>query len=172
VHPEALRRDLFERFLPSGERRKVLGPQINAEALLARKGDPARGSQVFAGVCAACHKLNGSGIDFGPDLHQVGSKWKRPDLLEQILYPAKVVDPQWQMATVELKSGEVKSGFILERNDRELRLKMAGGMDLKLPASDVKSATQSRTSVMPEGLLQNLTAQEAVDLLDYLSGLK
>jgi putative heme-binding domain-containing protein len=83
-----------------------------------------------------------------------------------------VVDPQWQMATVELKSGEVKSGFILERNDRELRLKMAGGMDLKLPASDVKSATQSRTSVMPEGLLQNLTAQEAVDLLDYLSGLK
>lgn len=172
AHAEALRRDLFERFLPSSERRKVLGPQISVEALLAKKGDAARGAQVFAGLCAACHRLNGGGIDFGPDLHHIGSKWKRADLLEQILYPAKVVDPQWQMATVELKSGEVKNGFIMERTDREVRLKLTGGIDLKVPASEVKAATQSRISVMPEGLLQNLTAQEAVDLLDYLSELR
>ena len=172
AHPEALRRDLFERFLPSNERRKVLGPQINAEALLVKKGDAVRGSQVFAGLCAACHRLNGGGIDFGPDLQHVGSKWNRADLLEQILYPAKVVDPQWQMATVELKSGEVKSGFIMERTDQGLRLKLAGGLDFKVPAAEVKSANQSRISVMPEGLFQNLTAQEAVDLLDYLSELK
>ena len=172
AHPEALRRDLFERFLPSGERRKVLGPQINVEVLLAKKGDAARGLHVFAGLCTACHKLNGEGVDFGPDLHHIGSKWKRADLLEQILYPAKVVDPQWQMSTLELKSGELKSGFILERTDREVRMKLAGGIDFKVPAAEVKSATQSRISVMPEGLLQSLTAQEAVDLLDYLSELK
>jgi putative heme-binding domain-containing protein len=172
AHAEALRRDLFERFLPSSERRKVLGSQINAEALLAKKGDAARGSQVFAGLCVACHKLNGGGIDFGPDLHHIGSKWKRADLLEQILYPAKVVDPQWQMSTVELKGGELKNGFILERTARELRMKLAGGIDFKVSAAEVKSATQSPVSVMPEGLLQSLTAQEAVDLLDYLSELK
>ena len=169
---EALRRDLFERFLPQSERRKVLGLQINAESLLRGEGDPARGQQVFAGLCSSCHKLNGAGVDFGPDLQHIGSKWKRADLLDQILYPGKVLEPQWQMATVELKSGETKGGFIMEHTDHEMRLKMVGGMELKIPASEVKAASKSRVSVMPEGLLQSLTAQEAVDLLDYLSGLK
>jgi putative heme-binding domain-containing protein len=169
---EALRRDLFERFLPQSERRKVLGLQISAEALLRGEGDPARGQQVFAGLCSACHKLNGAGVDFGPDLQHIGSKWKRADLLDQVLYPAKVLEPQWQMATVELKSGETKGGFIMEHTDREMRLKMVGGIELKIPASEVKAANRSRVSVMPEGLLQSLTSQEAVDLLDYLSGLK
>jgi putative heme-binding domain-containing protein len=76
------------------------------------------------------------------------------------------------MATVELKSGETKGGFIMDHTDREMRLKIAGGTELRIPASDVKSASKSRVSVMPEGLLQSLTAQEAVDLLDYLSALK
>ena len=172
AHADALRRDLFERFLPQAERRKVLGPQINVEALLRGEGDSARGQQVFAGLCSACHKLNGVGVDFGPDLHHVGSKWKRAELLDQILYPARVLEPQWQIATVELKSGETKGGFIMAHTDREMRLKMAGGIELKIPASDVKSSSKSRVSVMPEGLLQSLTAQEAVDLLDYLSALK
>jgi putative heme-binding domain-containing protein len=169
---EALRRDLFERFLPQSERRKVLGLQINAESLLRGEGDPARGQQVFAGLCSSCHKLNGAGVDFGPDLQHIGSKWKRADLLDQVLYPAKVLEPQWQMATVELKSGETKGGFIMEHTDREMRLKMVGGIELKIPASEVKAANRSLVSVMPEGLLQSLTSQEAVDLLDYLSGLK
>jgi putative heme-binding domain-containing protein len=60
----------------------------------------------------------------------------------------------------------------MEHTDREMRLKMVGGMELKIPASEVKAASKSRVSVMPEGLLQSLTSQEAVDLLDYLSGLK
>jgi putative heme-binding domain-containing protein len=71
-----------------------------------------------------------------------------------------------------LKTGETKSGFIMEHTDREMRLKMVGGSELKIPAAEVKAANRSRVSVMPEGLLQSLTAQEAVDLLDYLSGLK
>ena len=92
--------------------------------------------------------------------------------MEQILYPANVVEPQWQMSAVELKGGELKNGFILERTARELRMKLAGGIDFKVSAAEVKSATQSPISVMPEGLLQSLTGQEAVDLLDYLSELK
>lgn len=172
AQPDALRRDLFERFLPQSERRKVLGPRINAETLLRDQGDPARGQRVFAGLCSSCHKLNGAGVDFGPDLHHVGSKWKRADLLDQILNPTKVLDPQWQMATVDLKNGETKSGFIMEHTDGEMRLRMAGGIELKIPAADVKSATKSRVSFMPEGLMQSLTAREAVDLLDYLFSLK
>ena len=82
------------------------------------------------------------------------------------------MDPQWQLASITMKSGESKAGFIVERNLNELKLKMAGGLTEVIPNAKVKKTTVQRISVMPEGLLQSLTAQEAADLLAYLGSLK
>ena len=170
--PDPLRRDLFERFLPESQRRKVLGSDIQPAALLAQKGDATRGKTLFAGVCVACHRAEGVGLDFGPDLTHIGTKWKRADMLEQILSPSKIIDPQWQPATVELTDGSSRTGFIAERNDSEVTLKMAGGISEKIPATQIAKTTTARISLMPEGLLQSLTAQEAADLIEYLATLK
>ena len=170
--PDPLRRDLFERFLPESQRRHVLGNDFKTDTLLAMKGDAARGKTLFAGVCIACHRVSGAGIDFGPDLSHIGTKWKRPAMLEQILTPSKVIEPQWQLTTVELKGGESKAGFVAARSDTELTLKMAGGFIEKIPAAQIMKTGASSLSAMPEGLLQSLTAQEAADLLEYLDALK
>jgi len=170
--PDPLRRDLFERFLPESQRRKVLGNDFKPDTLLALKGDASRGKTVFAGICVACHRLNGEGIDFGPDLAHIGTKWDRPNMIEQLLKPSKIVEPQWQLTIVDLKPGGSKAGFITARTDRELTLKMAGGITENIPATQIKATAPSRLSLMPEGLLQSLTATEAADLLAYLASLK
>jgi putative heme-binding domain-containing protein len=170
--PDPLRRDLFERFLPESQRRQVLGTGFKPETVLAQKGDASRGRTVFGGVCIACHRADGAGLDFGPDLSRIGTKWRRTDMLEQILAPSKIIEPQWEPATVELKDGGSKVGFIAERNDAGVTLKMTGGLIEKIPTEQIAKTTTARISLMPEGLLQSLTAQEAADLLEFLTTLK
>jgi putative heme-binding domain-containing protein len=169
---DPLRRDLFERFLPESKRRQLLGPEVQPAVLLAMKGDAARGKAVFAGLCAACHRAEGVGIDFGPDLSHVGSKWKSEGMIEQILAPSKIVEPQWKLTTVELKSGESKVGFPAGSTETELSLKQAGGVIEKIAVAQIAKTSEAAASTMPEGLLQTLTAQEASDLLEYLGNLK
>ncbi len=169
---DPMQRDLFERFLPESQRRKVLGPGIRAEALLALTGDAARGKTLFAAICAACHRAGGTGIDFGPDLTHIASKFARPALLEQILQPAKVIEPQWHLATVALKNGDTLSGFVAARNDSGITLKLAGGESRKISQTEIEKTTTAAVSLMPEVLLQSLTAEEAADLLAFVSSLK
>ena len=169
---DPLRRDLFERFLPESQRRQVLGPNFQTAALLAQKGDATRGKTLFASVCVACHRVNGAGIDFGPDLSHIGTKWNRAAMLDQILAPSKVIDPQWKLTTVELKNGGSKIGFIAASTATGMTLKQAGGMTEEIPTAQIAKTTTLPTSMMPEGLLQALTSQEAADLLEYLDSLK
>ena len=169
---DPLRRDLFERFLPEAQRRHVLGTTFNREALLARSGDATRGRAIFATVCGACHRLGDIGINFGPDLAHVGTKWDRAGLLEQMVAPSAVVDAAWELATVHLKDGGTKSGFITARDTTFIALRQAGGLTEKIPTAQIAKRSTTRTSVMPEGLLQNLTAPEAADLLEFLATLK
>jgi putative heme-binding domain-containing protein len=170
--PDPLRRDLFERFLPDQQRRQTLGPDIRPETILARQGDATRGKPLFAALCAACHRAGDAGTDFGPELTRVGAKFDRAKLLEQLLEPAKLIEPQWELATVALKNGESVTGFIAERTGVEVMLKLAGGAKRKVSASDLGKITTERVSLMPVGLLQGLTAQEAADLLEFAASLK
>ncbi len=171
-HEDALCRGLFERFLPEAQRRAVMGSSVDATVLIKTKGDAAQGRRVFVSSCGSCHRLEGEGVEVGPDLKNVATKWSRTDLLEQILFPGKVVEPAWQLATVVLKSGETKAGFMVSKTDQELVLRQLGGVQETLKGAEVQRVSLSPVSLMPEGLLQNLTLQEAGDLLEYLGTLK
>jgi putative heme-binding domain-containing protein len=171
---DPLRRDLFERFLPESQRRKVLGPGFQTAPLLARKGDSTRGQGVFTSTCGACHRAGNSGVDFGPDLSRISTKWNRFALLEHIMRPSKIVDPQWQLVSVTLNDGSTKAGFVAARDGSGLTLRMPGGVTEKLSAGEIAQTTKgpAAISTMPEGLLENLTVQEAADLLEYLQTLR
>ncbi len=166
---DPVKRDLFERYLPDAQRRRVLGTTFDRAAVLARSGDATRGQGTFATACVACHRLGATGVDFGPDLSRIGAKYDRAALLEHIASPNALVDPAWQLATVELKDGTAKSGFIVGRDATTLSLKVAGGTTEKIASARIARTSTSRTSLMPEGLLQSLTAGEAADLLTYLA---
>jgi putative heme-binding domain-containing protein len=169
---DPLKRDLFERFLPPEQRRKVLGANFSVEPLLARKGNSAHGKEMFAAICATCHRADGIGADFGPDLSKIGMKWDRAGLLEQISQPGKVIEQDWNLTTVTTTDGESIAGFIVSRNDHSITLKIPGGERKQIPSTETKSITTARATLMPEGMLENLSAEEAADLLEFLAARK
>ena len=152
-----------------------MGANIKAEAILALKGDAANGRKIFfqEGVqCSRCHRINGEGTDFGPDLSQIAKKYGRPQILENILFPSKIIEPNFIAYSIETKDDLSYSGLILNRTAQEIVLKDANAKEIRLRADEVKSVQAQSLSVMPELLLQALTAQNVADLLEYLSSLR
>ena len=170
-------RGLFEHYLPDSERVPVLGATASAEKINAKNGDARRGAEMFAPtgkaeVCLACHFLNGSGRDFGPDLSKVGARLNRDQLIESLLAPSKVIAQGFQPVVVTMNDGSIQSGFVVKRDDETVSLKIMTGQTLPLKKADVKSEQTSPVSFMPEALLHTFTAQEAADLVAYLMARK
>ena len=76
------------------------------------------------------------------------------------------------MTTFTLKSGEVVQGLVVEEAADSLVVQTGADQVQRLRTSDVASRRQIRLSLMPEGLLANLSAQQIADLLEFLSTLK
>lgn len=170
-------RGLFEHFLPDHERVQTLGPNASVEKITAQKGDVARGANLFsttgkAATCLACHFIRGSGRDFGPDLSQVGGRLTPTQIIESLLTPSAITAPGFQTVTVTLKDGAVHTGFLVKQDAGSISIKIATGQTAVFPSTEVKSQQTLPISLMPEGLMQTFTAQEAADLAAYLSSLK
>ena len=170
-------RDLFRRFDPADQSVNRLGPNIDPAKLLALHGDPEKGRKIFAeqggtGLCVRCHIVSGKGTDFGPDLTHIAAKYNRADLLDNILNPSKTIAQGYATYVLKTKSGEVYTGFLLSRTDAEVVLKDATLKQIRVPASDVQQLTAQTVSAMPDGMLGDLEAHQAADLLEYLTTLK
>jgi len=174
-HSDPAIRDLFERFVPAEKRTKRLGSAIKPEAILALTGDSARGRELLlstSGVqCKNCHKIGEAGKALGPDLTQIGKKLDRPKLLESILEPSKTVDQNYVSYLVE-SNGQVLTGLIAERDTNHVLLRQADGKEVRLATSEIDRLAPTAKSLMPELLLQEMTAQQVADLLEFLTGLK
>jgi len=167
-------RDLFETFEPPSQRRERLGLSIPPEKILRLKGDAERGRVMFAGTmvqCLKCHRVQAGPETLGPELSKIGAKYNRAQILESILEPSKTIDPKFAGVIVRTTAGDVLSGIVVEKTDAELVLRDAEKV-MRLPAASVDRVVPQQKSLMPEGLLQHLTAQEAADLVAYLESLR
>jgi putative heme-binding domain-containing protein len=167
----------FERFLPPDQRVKTLGMNFDARKLLTAKGDAKRGGELVRmsgklATCLACHIVNGIGRDFGPDLSKVGARLTREQILESLHQPAKVIAKGYETWIVTLQDDSVQSGFLIHSADAAITLKLPTGQPQSIARDQIKSQQPQPVSLMPEGLLQSLTEQEAADIIAYLAGLK
>jgi uncharacterized repeat protein (TIGR03806 family) len=169
-------RDLFERFLPEEQRVKRLGNIIRPEQILALAGDAGRGRKLFfetPGVqCQTCHRIGGKGTEVGPDLDQIGKKYDRAQILDNILYPSKQIDEKYLTYLVETKQGQVFTGLLVTKDATKVVLKDATNKRIEVPAADVQLIAAQQKSLMPELLLRDLTAEQVADLTAFLSSLK
>ena len=172
-HTEIQVRGLFERFLPEQQRTKRLGSTINAADILALDGKAARGRELFlqtAGVqCKNCHQIQKQGKEVGPELSKIGKKYNRAQLLESILFPSKLIDPKYVTQLVETVDGRVVTGVLVESNEEVMILKDAQAKELRIPRAEIEFTAPQQKSLMPELLLQDMTAQQVADLLAYLA---
>jgi putative membrane-bound dehydrogenase-like protein len=131
------------------------------------QGDAARGKTVFASVCISCHKLDGVGLELGPDLRSV-AQHDAEKLLNSILDPSAIIEPGFMAYHCTLKSGEQLYGVIATETSASLTLKMAGNITKSVLRSDVASLKSAGISLMPEGLEAAMTPQSLADLIAYL----
>ena len=174
AHTNALVRDLFQRLLPPDQRRQTLGADFDPQTVLVLRGNPARGKELFQGIsqCARCHICDGAGRAFGPELSGISRKYNRVQLLEQILFPSKIIAPEHKTQFVTLRDDTELTGLIVKRAATELVLRDETLNDRTVKLADIKETREAIVSAMPEGMLAPLTAQEAADLLDFVFGSK
>jgi putative heme-binding domain-containing protein len=147
-------------------------------ALLARKGNVGRGERlVLASIksdaqCLKCHTIKGVGGSVGPDLSVIGSKASRENLLESILYPSRAISFGFDNWVVETKNGLQITGLIVEDRPTHLILRDANAKDHKIAAADIDRRVKSKKSLMPEDLIQFLSEEDLIDIVDYLHSLK
>lgn len=175
-HPDANVRALYDDLLPADLRSQRLGTALSPDEILSLAGDAQRGEQVFlrstAARCSKCHAIRGEGGSLGPDLSQIGRKYERAAMLETILEPSKAMAPEYVPYVVETKQGQLHLGFVVEHNDKRLILKDADGKVSEIAAEQVESIEAQTKSLIPELVLQEVSAQDAADLLAYLTSLR
>jgi putative heme-binding domain-containing protein len=165
-------RDLFEGYLPPGEKgMRKLGSNPRPKAILALQGDAGQGEKLFwspALKCGSCHKIGNQGTPLGPDLSTIGKLRTREDLLESILEPSRRIEPKYAAYVVQTVDGRSMTGLLVKRDENEVVLRDGQNKEIILAAKNVEVLQPSRVSLMPDGQMAGLTAQEAADLLEYL----
>jgi putative heme-binding domain-containing protein len=130
-------------------------------------GEASRGRAVYAKTCAQCHALFDVGGKVGPDL--TGSN--RGDLdyiLQNMVDPNAVIPNEYRSTSIEMKDDRSIIGIVKQSDDKAVTVVTANDT-LTLPRGEIKSQRLSEISMMPEGLLAQLTDQEVRDLIYYLS---
>ncbi|MFO0887624.1 MAG: c-type cytochrome [Isosphaeraceae bacterium] len=130
------------------------------------KANTSKGRQAFDKVCSTCHVLYGQGKPIGPDL--TGSGRDNIDyLLENILDPSAVVTADYRMIAVATEDGRVLNGIIKNRNDRTVTLQLQNEV-VTLDKAAIAEEKPSSASLMPDGVLNELTEEQIRDLFAYL----
>ncbi len=145
--------------------------QLLADALA--RGDAARGQQVYrraALTCQQCHGIGGAGGQVGPDLASIGASAQPDYLLESILEPGKKIKENYHSLIVETEDGDVVTGIKVRETDQALILRDAKNVEHAVPLNAI-AARSDGGSLMPNGLLDQLTRDELLDLVRFLSEL-
>jgi putative heme-binding domain-containing protein len=148
------------------------GKTYPAPAELAKQaGDAANGQAKFTTLCGTCHQINGTGVDFGPNLSEIGSRKTKELIIESILYPSKVIEPGFDMLMIKLENDDMGMGIVATENDTDLTLKAVGGAKTTFKKSDIVSRSKLPTSIMPP-LGAALSASDVANIAEYLAAQK
>ena len=152
---------------------RKLGSNPRPKSILAHQGDSSRGEKLFwseAVNCGKCHRVGDRGTPVGPDLSTIGTLRSPEDLLESLLSPSRRIEPKFAAylaLTEDGRSIDRRAGQARRACRRAARRSRkgnhAGGQ------RTCRNCNPSRTSLMPDGQMASLTAQEAADLLEYLA---
>lgn len=137
--------------------------------------DFANGRRMFAASgCYTCHRFGNQGGMTGPDLTSAGRRYSPHDLLDQVLHPSKVINEQFSAITVVMADGLSHTGVVVNLNGDSMTLNTDltdPNKRVKIDRKEVEEIVVSTTSPMPEGLFNQMTKEEILDLVAYvLSG--
>lgn len=142
-------------------------------AEVATSGDPARGEAIYRrsqNQCVNCHAIAGAGGKVGPDLLSIGASAPVDYLIDSLLVPNDKVKEGYHAKVIQTDSGELFTGIVVTEADGIVTLRQADGKLVRVPSEEIIESVDGR-SLMPDGTVDELTRQELVDLVTFLSRL-
>lgn len=136
--------------------------------------DPVVGRRLFfhskLATCYKCHAMHGRGSSVGPDLTSirnqtnVSSAW----LLKHIVNPNAEMAPYYRPQVLITNDGEVLTGLVVGQEGQQQVYVAADGSTFSVDKEDVEERRELQTSIMPSGLLDEMTVDEIQHLIAYL----
>ena len=144
-----------------------------AGQVLPAGADASRGKTLFVGKgqCINCHRAQGVGSHFGPDLSDIGMLRRVADLDQALSDPNAVIMPENRMFRAVTANGTTITGRILNQDTFTVQLIDSKERLLSFQRSDLKEFSPIDMSPMP-AYKDSLTAAERADLVAYLMSLK
>lgn len=135
------------------------------------KGEPAKGAEVFARVCSACHTFGTTapGRLIGPDIAAVKDR-SATYLITHILDPNRAVEDRYVLYTAATQDGRALSGMLSGETANSLTLVGLDGAEQVVLRSELRSLTSTGKSLMPDGLENAIDEQAMADLVAFLAG--
>ena len=133
-------------------------------------GDQMRGRLVFERK--ACQKCHSGNSPLGPDLAGAAGRLSREDLLAAIVDPNKDVSPLYQTTQVVTGSGRTITGLIVYESPDGTLVQTTPDETVRIAGDEIVAMRKSRVSLMPSGLLNDITDQELADLFAHLKTLR
>lgn len=150
-----------------------LQPDIASYRALNAEGDAKRGEPLFkAQACVACHTTANGQIPKGPHLVDIGKRYKKEELVESILKPSAKIAQGFDTYLFLMDSGQVITGFVSGESADAVNVRQANGVSIALKKDEIEERVTKKISVMPEGVVNNLTPEQLADLIAYLQSLK
>jgi putative membrane-bound dehydrogenase-like protein len=139
--------------------------------LVDKQGNVEQGKKVFKTICSSCHRLNNEGVDFGPDLSEIGDKLPKEAIYTAILYPDQGISFGYEGWRIKLHDGSSAFGRIISETEDKIDVQYMNNQQTILKES-ILSRTKLESSLMPSNLQATMTEQELVDLVEYLNTLR
>jgi len=139
----------------------------------ATPGDVEKGRMLFRQQsCINCHTFANGQQPKGPHLVDIGKRYKRAELIESIVQPSKKIAQGFDTWAIAMDDGKIYTGFIVLESAETVTLRDATGISHELIQDQIEDRVKQEISMMPQGIVGNLSPEQLSDLLAYLESLK
>jgi putative heme-binding domain-containing protein len=134
-----------------------------------RFGDPNSGQHAFTKAkCKQCHRFGNEGESIGPDLTTIAKRFTKREIVESILFPAHVVSDQYASKKVLTLDGRIVVGMVSDRGNGAIAVRDSQNNIVVIDDNEIDQILPSNSSIMPGGLVDDLSLQEISDLMSYM----
>ena len=118
----------------------------------------------------AFSEIDGRGQQIGPGLLRMQGRiaLNRERLVEAIINPSKDIDPGFLPLTIVTVDGQTASGIYHKHNNKVRSIYDTKGKVRSFKIDEIEEMLPSKISIMPNGLVDQMTLQEFRDLIAYL----
>ena len=136
------------------------------------EGDAENGKKLFrAQSCIHCHTFANGQLPKGPHLVDIGKRYKKQELVESIVDPSKKIAQGFDTWGFIMESGKIFTGFVVRESAETVTIRQADGISRELIQDEVEERVKQEVSMMPKGIVGNLTPQQLADIIAYLQTL-